>query len=284
MGDTRRDDEEESLDREKHSTSVSGRKGKVDIQINAISTPKGDVPTVDAVKHVVDGLNMLQSEMYVETEEMKKDVLLKIRDLDKDILSIKKLVSEMAISFESTLEKLSDVESKLAKSSEIVESQRMESAELARYIGAITNNLRREFVDYMNLLEKKISEDIIKNTKIEVPELVDISAKLTELQGNIDRRMNENLKANQETKRIVESLRQEIKRLDKCLEDTLSSSMETPDVISKTLSSLEKAAKTIEGFVEDQVEDAKEPKSDSSTSGSKEDTPSSEKQTDSPQR
>jgi hypothetical protein len=273
MGDVRGDDEQDSLKREKHSASLSGKKEKVDIQITAISTPKGDVPTVDTVKHVVDGLNMLQSEMLIETEEMKKDVLLKVRDLDKDMLSIKKLVSEMAISSESTLEKLGDIESKLEKSGEIVESQRMESAELARYIGAITNNLRREYVDYMNLLEKKISEEITKITKIEIPELADISTRFSGLQDYIDKRLNENLKANLETKKMVESLRQEIKHLDKCLEDVLSSSLEKPDVVSKTLSSLEKAAKTIEGFVETKIEDAKESKSDSSPSGPKESPP-----------
>jgi len=284
MGDTREDGEWDSVEREKHSTPTSSKKGKVEIHIDAISTPKGDVPTVDTVKRVVNGLNMLESEMYVETEETKKNVLLKVRDLDKDILSIKKLVSEMAISFESILEKLGDVESKLEKSSEIVESQRMESAELARYIGAITNNLRREFVDYINLLEKKISEEVRKPTKVEIPELADLSAKLSELQSYIDKRVSESLEATQEIDKTVESLRQDIKRLGKALEETLSSSSEKPDEISKTLLSLGKAVETIKGFVENQVEEAKESKSDSSTSSPPKDSRSSEKETDDPRQ
>nr|MDO8099294.1 hypothetical protein [Candidatus Njordarchaeota archaeon] len=280
MGDTREDGERDSVERGKHSNPASSKKGKVEIHIDAISTPKGDVPTVDTVKRVVDGLNMLESEMYVETEETKKNILLKVRDLDKDILSIKKLVSEMAISFESILEKLGDVESKLEKSSETVESQRMESAELARYIGAITNNLRREFVDYINLLEKKVSEEVRKTTKVEIPELADLSSKLSELQSYIDKRVSESLEVTQETKKTIEGLRQDIKRLSKALEEILSSSSEKPDEISKTLLSLGKAVETIKGFVENQVEEAKESKSDSSTSSPPKDSSSSEKETD----
>nr|MDO8135715.1 hypothetical protein [Candidatus Njordarchaeum guaymaensis] len=284
MGDTREADERESLGKEKHLPPASGKKGKVEIQIDAISTPKGDVPTVDTVKRVVDGLNMLESEMYFDTEEMKKNVLVKVRDLDKDILSVKKLVSEIAISFESALEKLGDVESKLEKSSEIVESQRMESAELARYIGAITNNLRREFVDYINLLEKKISEEIRKTAKVEIPELTDLSAKLSGLQNHIDKQVSESVKATQETRKTIDGLRQDIKRLCKALEDTLSSSLEKPDEISKTLLSLGKAVETIKGFVENQVEEAKESKSDSSASSPSKDSSRSEKETDNPQQ
>jgi hypothetical protein len=80
--------------------------------------------------------------------------------------------------------------------------------------------------------------------------------------------MNENLKVIQETRKVVEGLQKDTARLCRSVEDTLSSSFEKPDVVTKTLSSLEKAVKTIEGFVESQVEEVKESKSDSTPSGS----------------
>jgi len=248
MNDSREGDEADLTRDEKHSPSSA--KKKVTIQIDAISTPKGNVPTVDSLERVVDGLNILDSEISMASDEARKDVLVRIRDLEKELMGIKKLISEMAISFEAVTEKLSGVDPKLQKTLEMVESQRMESAELARYIGAVTNNLRREFIDYINLLEKKLSEEMGKNPKTDFPGLKDYLAKLDGLQSSSDRKISESIQVGSETRKTVEGLREDLSDLVKFLGDTLTGFSRKLDDIDNRVN---KPSKSVEAL-RDQVE------------------------------
>ncbi len=271
MNDTREGDESSLGRGDKRSPSASAKK-KVTIQIDAISTPRGNVPTVDSLERVVNGLNILDSEISLASDEARKEVLIRIKDLEKEIMGVKKLISEMAISLEAAAEKLNGVEPKLQKTFEIVESQRLESAELARYIGAVTNNLRREFIDYINLLEKKLSEEINKNAKGELPELKSFSAKLDVFQGSADKKISEGFQASSETRKTVEALREDLSDLVKFLGDTLASFSRKLDDISDRIA---KPVKTVEvskthiGKIGREVEDTK---SDSSRSAAGKDS------------
>lgn len=247
MNDSQEGDEAD-LGRE-DKRSPSSAKKKVTIQIDAISTPKGNVPTVNSLERVVNGLNILDSEISAATDEARKDVLIRIKDLEKEIMSVKKLISEMAISLEAATEKLSGVDPKLQKTFEIVESQRMESAELARYIGAVTNNLRREFIDYINLLEKKLSEEIRKNAKSDFPELKSLSAKLDGLQRSSDK-IGESLQVGSETKKTMDGLREDLSDLVKFLGDTLAGFSRKLDDISNKVAKPMKAGEVLKGQVD----------------------------------
>jgi 6-pyruvoyl-tetrahydropterin synthase len=227
---------------EKRSSST-GDKKKVEIQISAISTPKGEVPTVKSLERVVDGLNILDSEFSEVTEEIRKNVLFKIKDLEKDITSMKKLVSETAISIEATFHKINDLEPKLGKAVETVESQKTESAELARYIGAITNNLRREFSDNLNMLEKKLSEEIKKTAVSESIGPMEYSVKLDGLQNYLDNRVSETSQLVRDTKKTVEGLREDLSDLVKFLGDTLAGLSRRLDAIPNPSPETLKAAK-----------------------------------------
>jgi chromosome segregation ATPase len=222
----------------------------VTIQIDAISTPKGNVPTVNSLERVVNGLNILDSEISAATDEARKDVLIRIKDLEKEIMGVKKLISEMAISLEAATEKLSGVDPKLQKTFETVESQRMESAELARYIGAVTNNLRREFIDYINLLEKKLSEEIRKNSKGDFPELKNFSSKLDSVQSSSDKKIGESIRVGSETKKTVDGLREDLSDLVKFLGDTLAGFSRKIDDISNRITEPTKAVETLKEQVE----------------------------------
>jgi hypothetical protein len=241
--------DEANLSREaKHSPL--GAKKKVTIQIDAISTPKGNVPTVESLERVVDGLNILDSEISLSADEARKDVLIRIKDLEREVMGVKKLISEVAISLEAAAEKLNSVDPKLQKTFEIVEGQRAESAELARYIGAITNNLRKEFVDYINLLEKKLSEEIRKNSKGDFPELKDFSSRLDEAQTSSVKKIDEGIRVGSETKKTVEGLREDLSDLVKFLGDTLAGFSRKIDDISNRIVKPSRTVETLRGQVE----------------------------------
>ena len=235
-------------------SSPSVEKKKVEIQISAISTPKGDVPTVKSLESVVNGLNILDSEFSGVTEEIRKNVLSKIKDLEKDITSMKKLVSETAISIEATFHKINEIEPKLGKAVETVESQKMESTELARYIGAITNNLRREFSDNLNVLEKKLTEEIKKSTAPEQPEPKEYLAKLDGLQDYVDNKVGETSQLVRDTKKTVEGLREDLSDLVKFLGDTLASLSRRLDAAANAPVEKQDAKKREEEQVENSIE------------------------------
>lgn len=239
---------------EKRTSSAADKK-KVEIQISAISTPKGDVPTVKSLESVVNGLNILDSEFSGATEEIRRNVLSKIRDLEKDITSMKKLVSETAISIEATFHKINELEPKLGKAVETVESQKTESAELARYIGAITNNLRREFSDNLSILEKKITEEIKKTTTSESLGSKEYFARLDELQNYVDNRVGETSQLVRDTKKTVEGLREDLSDLVKFLGDTLAGLSRRMDAITNTSQETQKATKSEEGKAENSHEE-----------------------------
>jgi hypothetical protein len=248
MNNSREGDDADLNEEEKHSPLNT--KKKVTIQIDAISTPKGNVPTVDSLERVVNGLNILDSEISLATDEARKDVLVRIRDLEKELMGVKKLTSEMAISFEAVTEKLSGFDPKLQKTLEMVESQRMESAELARYIGAVTNNLRREFIDYINLLEKKLSEEMKKNSKTDFPELKDYLTKLDSLQSSSDKKINQSIAVGSETKKTVEGLREDLSDLVKFLGDTLAGFSRKLDDVSNKVNKPSRSVETLREQVE----------------------------------
>jgi uncharacterized phage infection (PIP) family protein YhgE len=241
--------DESSLREEDKRPPLTAKK-KVTIQIDAISTPKGNVPTVDSLERVVNGLNILDSEISLATDEARKDVLVRIKDLEKELMGVRKLISEMAISFEAVTEKLSGVDPKLQKTLDMVESQRMESAELARYIGAVTNNLRREFIDYINLLEKKLSEKMRKDSKSDFPELKEYLTKLNGLQDSSDKKIGESILVGSETKKTVEGLREDLSDLVKFLGDTLAGFSHKLDDLSNKIPRSSKSVEALREQVE----------------------------------
>ncbi|MHA1583229.1 MAG: hypothetical protein ACTSYM_12150 [Candidatus Baldrarchaeia archaeon] len=89
--------------------SRSSNNKEVAFEIEAIKTPAGLVPTVKSVEKIVNSLNVL-SEDIANT----RDTLLeRILNVEKDVISIRKLLAEQIVALEATKETLNELTSKI---------------------------------------------------------------------------------------------------------------------------------------------------------------------------
>ncbi len=87
----------------------SSNNKEVAFEIEAIKTPAGLVPTVKSVEKIVNSLNIL-SEDIANT----RDTLLeRILNVEKDVISIRKLFAEQIVALEATKETLNELISKI---------------------------------------------------------------------------------------------------------------------------------------------------------------------------
>ena len=91
--------------------AVSESRQKFGIQIEAIKTPKGMVPTVDTIKRVVQGLNLLDADLTRTKLKMEAN----IRALLREVKTLQKLVADDTIASESSLERLGEIIKRLDK-------------------------------------------------------------------------------------------------------------------------------------------------------------------------
>jgi hypothetical protein len=82
--------------------AVSTEPEKFAIEIEAIKTPKGLVPTVESLKRVVQGLNLLDADLARMNMKMEAN----IRALLREVKTLQKLVADDAIASESSVERL----------------------------------------------------------------------------------------------------------------------------------------------------------------------------------
>lgn len=129
-------------------------KDKVKIQIDSIKTPAGEVPTVESLKNVVTGLNILNSDMdYLNT-----NVARNMTAIDKELRNIRKLIAEETVSFEvmsQKLEKVSNQLERLAKS----EKEKWESLqEIMMDIAEIIKGFQASLDEYSSRVDQRIKE------------------------------------------------------------------------------------------------------------------------------
>ena len=86
---------------------------KIPIEIKAIKTPLGPVPTLESLKQIVDGLNVLNEDMIRTHEIVNSEVFKQVAGIERELKSLKKLISEEAISFESIKEQISELHKRL---------------------------------------------------------------------------------------------------------------------------------------------------------------------------
>ncbi|MFX1492033.1 MAG: hypothetical protein ACFFBU_07215 [Promethearchaeota archaeon] len=75
---------------------------KYAIEIEAIKTPKGLVPTVESLKRIVKGLNLLDADLGRMNLKMEAN----IRALLREVKTLQKLVADDTIASESSVERL----------------------------------------------------------------------------------------------------------------------------------------------------------------------------------
>lgn len=85
---------------------------RIPVELKVINTPKGEVPTVESFKNLVNGLNILDSEI----ESLRGEYLKLIEEVRRDVKSVKKLVMDNTISLESVNEKLVQLNKTLSES------------------------------------------------------------------------------------------------------------------------------------------------------------------------
>ena len=131
-------------------------KDKVKIQIDAIKTPAGDVPTVDSLKRVVDGLNLMNNDMT----SLNTDVAKNMSAIDKELRNIRKLIAEETVSFEVMSQKLEKVSSQLellAKS----EKEKWEALQgIMMDVGEILKGFQATLEEYSSRVDRRINETL----------------------------------------------------------------------------------------------------------------------------
>jgi alanyl-tRNA synthetase len=81
---------------------VSSEPPKYAIEIEAIKTPKGLVPTVESLKRIVKGLNLIDADLGRMNLKMEAN----IRALLREVKTLQKLVADDTIASESSVERL----------------------------------------------------------------------------------------------------------------------------------------------------------------------------------
>ncbi len=85
-------------------SNESSKQKKMSIKIEAIKTPLGPVPTLESIKNIVDGLNILNAEMIRTQETVNSEVFKQMSGIEKELKSLRKLISEEIIAFEAIKE------------------------------------------------------------------------------------------------------------------------------------------------------------------------------------
>ncbi|MFX1564644.1 MAG: hypothetical protein ACFFCH_01495 [Promethearchaeota archaeon] len=126
---------------------------KYAIEIEAIKTPKGLVPTVESLKRIVQGLNLLDSDLGRMNLKMEAN----IRALLREVKTLQKLVADDTIASESSVERLGvlvDRFETFEKTMDKVTKKKPESA------SADLKELQRELVPTLTQAVQRLEEMI----------------------------------------------------------------------------------------------------------------------------
>ncbi|MHA1652272.1 MAG: hypothetical protein ACTSYB_18975 [Candidatus Helarchaeota archaeon] len=85
------------------------------ITIEAIQTPLGPVPTLESLKKIIEGLNILNADMLHTQEIVNSEVFKQMARIEKELKNLRKLISEEIIAHEALKENISEVNKKLDK-------------------------------------------------------------------------------------------------------------------------------------------------------------------------
>ena len=86
---------------------------KFKIKIEAIKTPLGEVPTLDSIKRIVEGLNLLNADMIRTQNTVNSEVFKQMAGIEKELKSLRKLIAEEIISFEAIKEDINAVRKRI---------------------------------------------------------------------------------------------------------------------------------------------------------------------------
>jgi DNA anti-recombination protein RmuC len=143
--------------------TVTSETPKYSIEIEGIKTPKGLVPTVESLKRIVNGLNLLDADLARMNLKMEAN----IRVLLREVKTLQKLVADDTIASESSVERLgslSDRFNKLESSLQKLAEQKPEAAssdaisELQKELAPTLAQAVQRLEEMIVLLEKRLEE------------------------------------------------------------------------------------------------------------------------------
>ncbi|WEU39992.1 MAG: hypothetical protein OdinLCB4_005850 [Candidatus Odinarchaeum yellowstonii] len=127
---------------------MSERSRRIQIELKAINTPKGEVPTVESFQNLVDGLNILDGEL----EELREQYLKLIQEIKQDFKSMKKLIMDNTIGIEVVNERLEQLSKKLSE----------QAASEQQSIKDFTENTSKTLNDLLKA-ERNLEESFVKS-------------------------------------------------------------------------------------------------------------------------
>ncbi|MFX1296402.1 MAG: hypothetical protein ACFFD2_16305 [Promethearchaeota archaeon] len=128
-------------------------KKKFLIKIEAIKTPLGPVPTLESFKNLIEGLNILNADMIRTHETVNSEVFKSMAGIEKELKSLRKLISEEIVSIEAIKEDINGLKKRL---DQIEVIQKADFKELSNLITDFIGSIR-VFQDRITRLLKKTS-------------------------------------------------------------------------------------------------------------------------------
>ena len=112
---------------------------KISIKIEAINTPLGPVPTLESLKKIVEGLNILNADMRRTHETVNSEVFKQMSGIEKELKSLRKLISEEIVSMEVIKEDIGALKKRI---DQIETEQKADIKELSNLITDFIGSIR----------------------------------------------------------------------------------------------------------------------------------------------
>ncbi len=134
--------------------TVTSETPKYKIEIEGIKTPKGLVPTVESLKRIVKGLNLLDADLARMNLKMEAN----IRVLLREVKTLQKLVADDTIASESSVERLGSLTDRFDKmESSLKELAKQKPAEVhSKDISELQKELAPTLAQAVQRLEEMI--------------------------------------------------------------------------------------------------------------------------------
>jgi len=82
---------------------------RFEIEVEAVKTPVGDVPTIRTVEKIIEGMNVLSEDMSALSLSFSES----LKPITTELKSVKKLISKTAVSSEAAMEAVKRLERKI---------------------------------------------------------------------------------------------------------------------------------------------------------------------------
>jgi hypothetical protein len=135
--------------------AVSSKSPKYAIEIEAIKTPKGLVPTVESLKRIVKGLNLLDADLGRMNLKMEAN----IRALLREVKTLQKLVADDTIASESSVERLGTLATQFESFEKALKKVAMEAPKPSTQESL--KELQKELVPTLTQAVQRLEETIV---------------------------------------------------------------------------------------------------------------------------